>query len=122
VLSCPQCALINEVPEIGKDDTRSVLRQWWACLVDSYLLLYKKYGDTVGGARSRQPCCVRKVWGRTGLCPGTAVSGQSELLLSRAQQPRSFLLSSLCAYDTLLCTHNVKSCVDVHGRCRIGAS
>ena len=42
-----KCSFINEVPELGRGDTRSVLRVWWACLVDSYLLLYKKYGDSI---------------------------------------------------------------------------
>src|SRR5690349_2983323 len=40
-----QCSFVNEVAD-GTKDQRTV-RQWWACLVDCYLLLYKKYGDAV---------------------------------------------------------------------------
>lgn len=42
-----KCSIIFEVPELGKDDTRSKLRQWWACLVDNSLLLFKKLGDSL---------------------------------------------------------------------------
>ena len=37
---------MNEVAENSKDD-QTVIRTWWACLVDSYLLFYKKFGDVV---------------------------------------------------------------------------
>jgi hypothetical protein len=40
-------SMVNEISELGKEDTRSVLRTWWACLVDSNLLLYKKEQDSL---------------------------------------------------------------------------
>lgn len=40
-------SIIHEVPEVEKEDSRGGLRQWWACLVDQSLLLFKKYGDSL---------------------------------------------------------------------------
>ena len=89
-----KCSIIHETPDLGKDDARNVLRSWWACLVESSLLLFKKFGDTTP---YRSMTVLRVTWYTPSIIRVSSVRSDESILFTCPNPDRTDWFNKLRA-------------------------